>query len=218
MSYIFNPLQNEGFIPVAEQAVSSRGLGYEHPSSALPPIDPNKGDRWIEISEEGNWIQNWFWNGAYWLSQNDTNATNQDAYLTNNGQGATIPLIFTNNANIFITKFRFNGRMDGDVSPGGTTDSNANYWNFNYLLVAGGGSRPIPNSEILTTKLRSYSQFSNIFITSKPINSHIIVAPNGSDPDNGSFPRCFFAIAEKVGSPPLISNSQFIINYYLARP
>ncbi len=36
----------------------------------LIPTSPNVGDTWIERDLSNNIIQNWYWNGTYWLSTN----------------------------------------------------------------------------------------------------------------------------------------------------
>lgn len=132
MSYIFNPLQSEGFIPVVEQA-SSRGLGYEHPPNALPPIDPRKGDRWTEITEEGDWVQSWFWNSTInrWLSVQEHKMEAKDASINNNAAKGLGGHSHTVDADLFFIKTMYTYYPVG----GGTLDVN-NYWNFNLKFIS----------------------------------------------------------------------------------
>lgn len=199
MTYLFNPLQNEGFIPIVEQAISSRGLGYEHPPSAVPPTQPNKSDRWTEITDEKDWIESWFWNGTYWLSKQEyQHFTNGSANFSSNN------FRFANNYNLLVKKFRIISRMDGDLSPGGQLDSNTNYWDFSpHLLIGGSGAVPIPNAPVLSTKGRTYSYFANVFLTSNELNLLISITSGENNPDNsGGFPRGMSCIGTKTGNPP----------------
>lgn len=48
---------------------SSTNLGrFLHTRSSIPPINPNFGDTFEEVTSAGDWVQSWFWNGTYWLS------------------------------------------------------------------------------------------------------------------------------------------------------
>lgn len=68
MSYIFNPLQNEGFIPVGEQVNNNTLESYSYPPSVNPPIEPKKNYTWIQITPQGDWVEEWLWSGQHWLS------------------------------------------------------------------------------------------------------------------------------------------------------
>jgi hypothetical protein len=39
-----------------------------YPASSTPPVNPIRGYFWTEIDGNGDLVQEWFWNGTYWLS------------------------------------------------------------------------------------------------------------------------------------------------------
>ena len=196
MSYIFNPLQNEGFIPIIE---SQKVSDHKYTLASNSPLDPNIGDFWDEINDQGL-VQQWFWNGNYWLSKQEYQHFIEGFVSYNQSS-----FRFANNCNLYVKQARLISRMDSDISPGGNFDSNANYWEvLPRLLIGGSGDNPLPNASILSTKGRTYRQYGNIFLTSSPINTLITIAPNGNEPDlNGfSLARGASYVGSKFGSPP----------------
>lgn len=81
--------------------------GKNHYRGVAPyPVTPAVGDTWEELDATGNWIQNWFWNGAYWLSQQVYQQSSTNPNLTTAGTGTGLLgygfAVENSNFNLFI--------------------------------------------------------------------------------------------------------------------
>lgn len=132
MTYIFNPLQNEGFVPVAKQIEN-----YQPARGFAPPLNPNRGQIWQQIDLVNNdFVAEWFWNGTYWLSTQryllqGINTVNNLTNSVGDYGSATFPQgIYS----YFIDTHIISGRLIGEPH-----DEN-NYWKFVWQLRANGFS------------------------------------------------------------------------------
>lgn len=76
--------------------------GTRYSISSTPPTSPVRGDKWDEIDANLDLVQQWFWNGTYWLSRNIINV--HDRLNTNNNDDTTLLAVPTSsrNTNLFL--------------------------------------------------------------------------------------------------------------------
>ena len=84
-----------------------------------PPSAPSVGALWSEVTQSG-FVQNWFWNGTYWLSQ-QLFVVKSEAF--NSAQGASnlrAGLLFCRTAawNLYITDIAAGFVWSGSFGPG----------------------------------------------------------------------------------------------------
>lgn len=190
-----------------------------YPTSSSPPINPQRGYSWTEVDVNGDIINDWFWNGTYWLGE-------QYEHLITFPQNTTASTIingnfmFSRKANLFIKSMRIVGRIESAIAPGGTVDSSANYYTFSPRLTAGGSnSGQITNAPTLSIQGRTYGQFTNIFLTASDINSFVEIFPAGNDPDaSPSLARGLAIQVNKVGATAFtLTGCLASIGYQFAR-
>jgi hypothetical protein len=189
-----------------------------YPASTTPSINPIRGYFWSEIDSNGDLVQDWFWNGTYWLS---TFPYFHPISASSVASATFVPssFNFANNYNLFLERCRIIGRIEGAVSPGGATDSATNYYDFIPRLVVGGTSATIVNAPTISLQNRTYTQFSSIFLTSAVINTHIPVGATGVEPDaTTTIARGFGFTINKTNTPPNITQFVATLNCRFARP
>lgn len=181
------------------------------------PINPVVGMIWTETIDSVP-VATWNWNGTDWIS----NIIYDSTYGTVPHFGVSVnfnfPFRFTNTSDILFRQFRFAGRIDHAVSPGGATDSNTNFYSFDVRLAGGAGqSGTITGLTPLTTQSTTYTAFSNILLQSPFLASRIVIN-NTTSLNNTSTARAFVCDAAKTGGATLsFSNSHFLIAYNLIR-
>jgi hypothetical protein len=120
-------LQN--YKSVAAGLFKVNGINY-YIGVAPYPVTPSPGNIWDELDTAGNFIESWFWSGAYWLSKQqyfefrsftNQNSTTSILYL--------VPTTDINNTfNLFLTK------AVAKIFIGGTNNA-TNYWGFDLFRV-----------------------------------------------------------------------------------
>ena len=180
MSYIFNPLQNEGFIPVARQVES-----YKPARGSLPPINPNQGQIWQQIDpENSDFISEWAWNGTYWLStqkyflQGINTVNNLINSVGDYGSAVFAQGIYS----YFVDTHIISGRLIGDPH-----DAN-NYWKFIWQIRANGFSTDCA----VSSSFNNITGYHNQKVVHLPIKTYF---------NKNTYNLGFANGIEKVGNP-----------------
>ncbi len=185
--------------------------------STTPPNNPVINQTlWWNPDEQ----MQWFWNGTYWLST-ILYSHNSPLLTLNSTSTSQVPFQFAGNYNLFLERFRVAGRLDAEISPGSSgIDSNINYWSFNLRSIIGGSSSFIIPGTEFSMQGRTYGgNFKNVFLTLHNINTHLIAAPNGNNPDNNNELGRGIAFGwNKFGSVPNMAITMFTAQCRFARP
>lgn len=150
--------------------------------SRLPPENPRLNQYWIEISSGGLFLNEWFWNGTYWLSS-EVFAGIYHQSLVISVTGVIAHIVFEDfGHNVWLLSNRVKMVL-------GTTNDSLNYWSFVFRRSNGTTHTTIPSTQIST-------------ITSAP-NSHVRLVSNiNSHVDVTDLKVVFFrSEAVKVGNP-----------------
>ncbi|MGL4623251.1 MAG: hypothetical protein ACRCZS_30085 [Chroococcidiopsis sp.] len=104
-----------------------------HYRGAAPyPYTPSIGDTWEELSATGLWIEAWFWNGTYWLSQQTFEKYQVNSNSINSGTGAGLA------GYGFTVDFNFNLyvlNMQAAIYVSNATTS-TNYWSWDLTRIS----------------------------------------------------------------------------------
>lgn len=193
MTYLFNPLQDEGFIPIVEE-------NYKPNQSFIVPVNPSAGYVWNEITEEGEWIQSWFWNPTLnrWLSVQEYKMEVKDASINNNatkGLGGHSHIV---DADLFFIKAMYTYYPVG----GGSLDTNS-YWNFSVRFISNN-----EETSFTSTQTPPSRDFVQAKITT-PIDTLLVASENNN---------LFYRFAHSpIGSPSNLINVFASVIYRLAR-
>ena len=120
---------------VQGQLFKINGKNHYRGAAPYPVATPNIGDTWEELSAIGGWIQTWFWNGSYWLSQ-QTLEKYQISGLINSGTGSGL------SGHGFTVDFNFNLfvlNMQAAIFTPSATNTN-NYWEWRLTRISGAGT------------------------------------------------------------------------------
>lgn len=188
MTYVFNPLQNEGLIPLAKPKE------VEDIRSKTPPLNPVIGQYWDEIDDDENFVQTWFWNDTYWLSK--PYSTHIPFGGANNYNGVTQGQPFyTLSYNLYLIKYTscFYSNSDLNEIDYWRLSFNSNFSTLNTLDIKSGNDN---------------ETISFVTKTSPLINLHCV------PPTSGYLNFQYF----KINNAPSIGSPTVIVEYCLARP
>lgn len=193
MSYVFNPLQNEGFVPVVEER-------YAPAYGSISPVNPKPGHIWNEITKEGEWIQSWFWNPTLnrWLSVQEYKMEAKDVSVNNNATKGLGGHSHTVDADLFFIKAMYTYYPVG----GGSLDTNS-YWNFSVRFISNN-----EETSFTSTQTPPSRDFVQAKITT-PIDTLLVASENNN---------LFYRFAHSpTGSPSNLINVFASVIYRLAR-
>ncbi len=100
------------------------------------PVVPNKGDRWQEYDNADNFIEDWVYNGTYWLSlQTYVFERNESVSSAFNSTTENPLFPIETNSNIFLLNFILSGvqNITSSASP-------ANNWDFTIARISNAGA------------------------------------------------------------------------------
>lgn len=131
-----------------------------------PIATSNIGDTWEELGATGLWIQSWFWNGTYWLSQ-QTLEKYHISGLINSGTGAGL------SGHGFTVNFNFNlfvlNMQAAIFTPSATNTTNYWEWRLTRISSSGGSTQlALANNQFQTANTWKNYQIN--------INTHINLA------------------------------------------
>lgn len=171
-------------------------LGGKKPyRGTTPPINPNIGDTFDEITATGQWVMSWAWNGTYWLS---TQIIFKEPALIAANNSVAAYYEIPNNYNVFILWFKSNALL-------GTNNNLNSQWAFNLLCStsAAGGAL------MISPPVGTGASAPNTWYTSvQQLNTHINVAATSA--------KAFILQTTKNGLASAINGSMQVA-YRLAR-
>lgn len=162
------------------------------PVATTPKDRPVVGSLWTKITTTGQFVENWYWNGTYWLSvQKYTTTVNIEAAVSIN---LPLPILF--DSNLFLTSFVVAYRTNGN------NNDATRYWNVQLQRVT--ISNSITGYDFISTQ----SQAPNVYFNTKTtLNLHLNVATTAT--------KALIVNVERIGNPsPLRFN--FLLNYQKA--
>lgn len=160
-----------------------------------PPINPNIGDIFEEITATGQWVMSWFWNGTYWLSTQPLFKEQSLMAINNSLVGYyEIP----SNYNIFILWFKSSALL-------GTNNNSNSQWVFNLLCATSAAGGALMISPPVGT---GASLPSTWYTSVQQLNTHINVAVTSA--------KAFVLQTTKNGLASAINGSMQVA-YRLAR-
>lgn len=155
-------------------------VNRRYPASSTPPLNPIRGYFWTEIDGNSDLVQEWFWNGNYWLSTQtfeyqfvNTSFSASAATVNRNKIDTAYSLWFVRSFGTFLLS---------------TLNDSSNYWTFNLFSP--------PVSDPLLFDSRPYSTLGAFLNFSIPFNLFIPL----STLTNSSHRR-MQAQVTKTGSP-----------------
>ncbi len=142
-------------------------------------LTPNVGDRWNEQTAGGARIEDWYWNGTYWLSNQIFSVQNNDRATSFNIDS---PLAVSNmTANFYLTNFKLEYAAYG-------TQNTSNYWQLIlYRISNTNGYTALNINDTINTTAGVYFTFDNT------LNTHINIAAVNL--------KTFVYVAQRTGNP-----------------
>jgi hypothetical protein len=176
-----------GFVPLTEQV-------YRGPAPYPYPLVV--GRVWEELSGTGQFLQRWFWNGTYWLSEQE-----YGEFATVNAISATATARLTPSSdftsNLFLT------RIYGSLIVNGTSSA-TQYWTLQLVRAAVNNTTTNIGTALNTQSLTGST---NLKLTSN-LNFHLDVSATNLG--------CFQATITRFSNPGTLSGS-FVLFYRKAR-
>ncbi len=130
-------------------------------ASADPFASPSIGSLWTEVTATGQFVEDWYWNGTYWLSKQKYNASAE----TEASASLDLPLAVPITTNLFLNTLTVDYRTNG-----GNNDA-TRYWTVQLQRINTGN--------IATTygTVSTQSQPANVYNKSQiVINAHLDIA------------------------------------------
>jgi hypothetical protein len=176
-----------GFVPVTEQV-------YRGP--APYPYQVAVGRVWEELNGTGQFVQRWFWNGNYWLSEQE-----YGEFATVNAINATSSVRLTPSSD--ITSNLFLTRIYGYLIVNGTSSA-TQYWTLQLVRAAVNNTTTAIGTALSTQSLAGST---NLKLTQN-LNLHLDVAAVNLG--------CFQVTITRLSNPGTLSGS-FVLFYRRAR-
>lgn len=149
------------------------------------------GDRWLDTSDR-LW---WFWNGVYWLSEDQPPAIFGTNALTNLAQYGLMPI--NPNYNLFLQSYRIAGTT-------GATNNTSSFWGVSLVR------RAATASNTLSSLFTNNSNASETFRLSADLNQHLDVSAISV--------LSLLVFVQQFGTPSNISGLAVTVTYRLAKP
>jgi hypothetical protein len=189
----------------------SLSLAFTYDQSATPS-SPSIGQTWRERASNGSIIEDWEWNGFYWLSKPILLLTPETStgtqFTASAAEALRIWNIPTKKADqiIYITKVGVSGRAEGATT---ATD----YWEFTVTQRRGSGTQVaitgMPTLRI-NTALSAFSSF-------RVFSADLGIALTAGEGTSTGATRGFNLATTKFGAAPNLLQSGFWVVYCLAR-
>jgi hypothetical protein len=192
------------------------GFTYDQQSA---PSSPSRGQTWRERDSNNDFVQDWFWNGTYWLSTREYIAVYNNGTATLSATSSANPVSFAHTlpANIFVKDFTVSARVESASSPGGAIDTASSYWTFDVLTITAASSAIVSGAPTLSMQNGTWSAFYNLRLDSTAINTFITNTPTASVNNSNTVARSFGFTATKAGSASNLTRVSCVIRYQLAR-
>ncbi len=144
------------------------------------PTSPKIGDMWYERDINKNILQQWFWNGSYWVSVQEFGF-----YLVNGGLAWTTPIISTY-SQIYVSSVFLN------IYSNGTANNDANNYstnNVNIVTLAGVSTAiaTITTQSLLNNQKKTYSANVNTFYSTAVYQAFTITSVNTGIPKESAY-------------------------------
>lgn len=134
-----------------------------YPASTTPPTNPIRGYFWSEIDSNGDLVQDWFWNGTYWLSTGifNTGATSAGGLISGSGE-TRCPLSIGDNYNLFLIRAFYGFRVF-------TTNNAVDFWGLDFRRADSAGNRTA--FALLSTATYAADTY---YLITVLINTHVV--------------------------------------------
>lgn len=183
---------------VQGQLFKINGKNHYRGAAPYPVALPNVGDTWEELDVTGLWIEEWFWNGTYWLS-NKLSQYNSYISITNPYSANPYYWDFSlaANTNIYLKRVVMSVLMS---TPGSAT----NKWTWNL------SRRAINDSNTAIVTFENQNPNANTWAQIlTPVNQHINVAATQA---------AVIRLTEvRTGTNSNVKTNTFRIEYHKAR-
>jgi hypothetical protein len=164
------------------------------------PLNPNRGDIWRERDVNSDLVEQWFWNGTYWLSTRTftEDFVRQGTITSRSDYMKVVSYTY----NIFVTEIRVSTKV-------GTTGFDAsNYWLFYFGTRRTSPSSSSDNFNIGTITLNDPT-INIVHTFSTAINTHYAIGSGLFNP--------FLLRIDKIGTAASLDGASMSVEYRLAR-
>jgi hypothetical protein len=189
-----NPIYKKGNQLLPFGAASSNvDLGdRSYTASQSEPTNPNPGDYWDQIDENNLLVDEWFWNGVYWLSRQKFSHASNPTSISSTVTNLIAPFPVQPNTDLFVESWQAQARV------GGATSASA-YWRFKLKLSQlNAVYLDLPGTSFVESPKNLLAD--HFFSVSNPsIKSHVLV-------QNGSAAWSFAITAENIGGAAALNS------------
>ncbi|PIG90824.1 hypothetical protein [Gloeocapsopsis sp. IPPAS B-1203] len=198
-------------MPLVKAPIRESGSNFLNYDQNTAPINPVRGAIWKERDSNNDLIQEWFWNGTYWLSTKVYLA--ESSSFTSSAASTQLPLFCDFNNDIFIESVFVSGRNAG----AGTSPSITNYRTFIFYIINNNGTTP----EVTRVDSRNNSSVqthSTVGLAKKNVN-YYISRPFDYAAYSAITPLSVGLVVTvtTAGTPPAMNYMTFSANYRIAR-
>jgi hypothetical protein len=188
----------------APPSVASNGFTYDQQSV---PSSPSTGNTWRERDSSNNVVEEWYWNGTYWLSENRRILTSVGGAggslgtLTNTGYTAFTYMVGAQTYDIWIDKIEFLGVING-------THNSTNNWTIQPILNQNGD---------INFSCGSKNTFTDFSWGNSSVSNGYSLTTNQYSP-NKTTPLTYVSLyCTKNGTPSMLNIQALVLYWRLVR-